>query len=133
MQKILVAYDGGEPAHRALDVAAEMAKAFGATVSVVSVVPTRAGRFPMDPWDDTAAHAHELLDARRILREAGIEAELLEPLGDPAPTIERLAEEGSFDVVVVGTRGLGALGRTLQGSVSEHIATHAKATVVVAR
>ena len=37
------------------------------------------------------------------------------------------------DVVVVGTRGLGALGRTLQGSVSEHVATHAKATVVVAR
>jgi nucleotide-binding universal stress UspA family protein len=87
----------------------------------------------MDPWDDTSEHARELLDARRILREDGIEADLLEPIGDPATTIERIADEGDFDVIVVGTRDLGAIGRTFQGSVSEHIATHAKATVVVAR
>lgn len=133
MHKILVAYDGEEPARRALDTAAEMAKKFGATVSVVSVVPARPGRFPMDPWDDTAQHARELLDARQILREDGIEADLLEPIGDPAATIERIADEGDFDVIVVGTRDLGAIGRTFRGSVSEHIATHAKATVVVAR
>jgi nucleotide-binding universal stress UspA family protein len=65
--------------------------------------------------------------------EDGIEADLLEPIGDPATTIERIANEGDFDVIVVGTRDLGAIGRTFQGSVSEHIATHAKATVVVAR
>lgn len=132
MHKILVAYDGGEPARRALDLAAEMAKKFGASLSVVSVVPTHGGRFPMDPWDDTATHAHELLDARRLLRESGIEAELIEPVGDPARTIERIAEEGNYDAIVVGSRGLSAVGRALQGSVSEHVATHAKATVVVA-
>jgi nucleotide-binding universal stress UspA family protein len=133
MQKILVAYDGGEPARRALDTAAEMAKRFGATVSVVSVVPTRPGRFPVDPWDDPVLHANELLEARQILREEGIEAQLLEPMGDPAPTIERIAEDGGFDVIVIGTRNLGPIGRTLQGSVSGHVATHAKSTVVVAR
>jgi nucleotide-binding universal stress UspA family protein len=33
----------------------------------------------------------------------------------------------------VGSRGLGTFGRMLQGSVSEHVATHARATVVIAR
>ncbi len=32
--------------------------------------------------------------------------------------------------MVVGSRGLGAVSRFLQGSVSEHVATHADATVV---
>jgi nucleotide-binding universal stress UspA family protein len=133
MKKILVAYDGGEPAHRALDLAAELAGVFDATVSVVSVVPVHPGRFPVDPWDDTSVHAQELLEARRTMRERGIEVELVEPSGDPARTIERIAEEGAFDMIVVGSRGLSGVGRVLQGSVSEHVATHARSTVVIAR
>ena len=39
MKRILVAYDGGEPAHRALDMAADLATHYEATVGVVSVVP----------------------------------------------------------------------------------------------
>jgi nucleotide-binding universal stress UspA family protein len=133
MKKILIAYDGGEPARHGLETAAELAKLTGATVSVVSVVPVHPGRYPVDPWDDTSVHADELIEARRILREKGIEAELIEPAGDPATVIERIAEEGGFDTVVVGSRGMSMMGRMLQGSVSEHVATHAKATVVIAR
>lgn len=133
MQKILLAYDGGDPARRALETASELARLTGASVAVVSVVPTHPGRFPVDPWDDTSVHAQELIEARRLLREKGIEAELIEPTGDPAPTIERVAEDGGYDTVVIGSRGLNAMGRILQGSVSEHVATHAKATVVIAR
>jgi nucleotide-binding universal stress UspA family protein len=133
MKKILLAYDGGEPAKRALDQTVELANRFDATVGVISVVPIRPGRAPMDPWDDRTVHAEELLEARKLLREAGIEAELLEPGGDPAKTIERMADERGYDTIVIGTRGLGALGRTLQGSVSEHVATNAHVTVVVAR
>ncbi|MBF8289041.1 MAG: UspA protein [Chloroflexi bacterium] len=133
MKKILLAFDGGDPARRALETAAELAHLTGASLAVVSVVPVRPGRFPVDPWDDTSAHATELVEARRILREQGIEADLIEPLGDPAGTIERIAEEGGYDTVVIGSRGLNAMGRLLQGSVSEHVATHARATVVVAR
>ncbi|MDP2350084.1 MAG: universal stress protein [Chloroflexota bacterium] len=133
MKKILLAYDGGEPANRALDQAIDLAKHFGATVGVISVVPVHPGRTPIDPWDDRTVHAEELLEARKRLREAGIEAELLEPGGDPAKTIERMADERGYDTIVIGTRGLGALGRTLQGSVSEHVATSAHVTVVVAR
>lgn len=133
MNKILLAYDGGEPAKRALEQTVELANRFDATVGVISVVPIRPGRAPMDPWDDRTVHAEELLEARKLLREAGIEAEILEPGGDPAKTIERMADERGYDTIVIGTRGLGTLGRTLQGSVSEHVATNAHVTVVVAR
>ena len=63
----------------------------------------------------------------------GIEPTLYEPAGEPASMIERIAQEGGYDVVVVGSRGLGPLSRFLEGSVSEHVATHAEATVIVAR
>ncbi len=133
MKRILLAYDGGEPANRALRTTIELAGLTGATVAVVSVVPFHPGRVGSDPWDSTEDHAHELVDARRLLHEHGIEAELLEPIGDPAERIEEIADKGHYDTIIVGSRGLGAVGRALQGSVSGHVATHAKATVIVAR
>jgi nucleotide-binding universal stress UspA family protein len=131
MKKILLAFDGGEPAKKALETAVELAKKFDATLSVVSVVPVHPGRAPVDPWDDREVHANELLEARKMLRDQGIEAELIEPAGDPARTIERIARDGGFDTIVIGSRGLSALDRMLQGSVSEHVATHSDATVIV--
>ena len=133
MKKILVAFDGGEPARRALDLAADLAVKFEAEVGVVSVVPYHPGRSPIDPWDDRAVHTAELAEARRLLAARGIEAVLHEPAGDPAGTIEQVAEVHGYDTVVVGSRGLGALSRVLQGSVSQHVVTHSAATVVVAR
>lgn len=133
MKHILLAYDGGEPAKRALDIAMDLTKRFGASLSVVSVVPTHPGRSPVDPWDDRTVHAQELMEARRLLAENGIEAEMIEPSGDPAKEIEKIATAGKFDTIVIGSRGLGTLGRVLQGSVSEHVATNAAATVVIAR
>ena len=133
MKKILVAYDGTEPANHALATAIDLAKAFDAAIGVVSVVPVHPGRSPIDPWDDPAVHADQLRQAQRILTEAGIEAQFHEPSGDPARVIERKAEEGGYDTIILGSRGLGGLERVLQGSVSEHVATHAKTTVVIAR
>jgi nucleotide-binding universal stress UspA family protein len=133
MKRILVAYDGGEPARHALDRAMDLATRFEAEISVVSVVPYHPGRAPMDPWDDHRVHTEALAEAERILAERGLRADLLKPLGDPATTIERIAKDGEFDTVVIGSRGLGTLSRLLQGSVSSHVATHANATVLVAR
>lgn len=133
MKKILVAYDGTEPADHALVEAIGLAKAFDATIGVVSVVPVHPGRSPIDPWDDPAVHNEQLARAKRILADAGIEPLLHRPGGDPARVIERTAEEGEYDTIILGTRGLNGLERVLQGSVSEHVVTHAKSTVIVTR
>jgi nucleotide-binding universal stress UspA family protein len=133
MKKILVAYDGSEPAKRALTTAIDLAKKFDELIGVVSVVPFHPGRVPVDPWDDRPVHTQELAEARETLRGVGIEADYIEPYGDPAQTIEQVAEDGGYDTVVIGSRGQGLAGRVLHGSVSEHVATHASATVVIAR
>lgn len=131
MKKILVAYDGSDPAKHALEHAVELAKAMGGRVTVVSVVPVHPGRAPVDPWDDHAVHTEELTEAKTFLATRQVEYDLLEPAGDPAKTIERIADEGEYDMVILGSRGLGTAARVLQGSVSEHVATHTKSTVVI--
>ncbi len=133
MKKILLAYDGTDPAKTALRTALTLAKATGAELGVVSVVPYRLGRSPVDPWDDRDLHDAVLAEAQTALRAEGFEPRLIEPAGDPATLIERTAATEGFDTIVLGTRDLDSVGRFLQGSVSEHVATHAKATVVIAR
>ena len=133
MKKILVAYDGSEPAKRALWQTAALARALGSRVTVVSVVPVHSGRFTMEPWDDRAVHAAELEEASAFLASREVEAEVLEPAGNPARTIERIAEEGQFDTVIIGSRAHGTAARIFASSVSEHVAMHAKATVVIVR
>ena len=63
MKRILLAYDGAEPARKALATAADLAKKFEATITVVSVVPVHPGRTPIDPWDDPAVHSAQLKEA----------------------------------------------------------------------
>jgi nucleotide-binding universal stress UspA family protein len=133
MKKILVAYDATEPADSALQTAIELAKGFSAEVGVVSVVPVHPGRAPIDPWDDREVHAAQIARARKLLLEKGIEPQVHYAYGDPAHAIEETAEQHGYDTIVVGSRGLNMVGRMLQGSVSEHVATHAKETVIVAR
>jgi nucleotide-binding universal stress UspA family protein len=132
MKKILLAYDGGEPARRALQTAGELARAFHASLSVVSVAPEGAARPGGDPWEATSAHARELQEAKRLLEEMGLEVELLEPSGDPAGRIEQIAVEGGFDTIVLGSGCGSPVDRVLNGGVSRHVAAHAVATVVVA-
>lgn len=132
MKRILLAYDGGEPAKRALQMTIDLAARYGATIGVISVVPIRGTVAGPDPWDDRDVHTKQLREAQDALRMHGIEPELIEPYGEPAFVIERTAFERSYDTIVVGSRGQGALGRFFGGSVSEHVATHSDATVIVA-
>lgn len=131
MKSILLAYDGSRPAHRALDLAADMAAAFDATVTVVSVVPVYPGPAGVDPLDNRSVHQQELREARDVLQGRGVRTVGFVPAGDPAKVIEKIAREGEYDAVVVGTRRLGPLGRLFWGSTSRYVATHVPSTVVV--
>jgi nucleotide-binding universal stress UspA family protein len=51
--------------------------------------------------------------------------------GNAAKLLIELSEDA--DVVVVGSRGHGGFAGMLLGSVSQHVAVHAKCTIVVAR
>lgn len=133
MKKILVAYDGHEAGHRALEMAARLAHAFGARVDVVSVVPVGLGGSDAKAGEPAMEHARELVEARGILRDHGVEAGLIEPAGDPAETIERLANERGYDTIVVGSSRALKEGQPWMESVTAHVAANARADVVVAR
>ena len=133
MKKILVAYDGQEAGQRALEMAARLARAFDGRVDVVSVVPEGFAHGGERHQEPAIEHARELVEARGILRRRGIEAGLIEPAGDPAQTIERLASERGYDTIVVGGNRPGRNGHSWIDSVTAHVAANAKADVVVAR
>lgn len=133
MKKILVAYDGHESGHRALEMAARLAHAFGARVDVVSVVPEGFAHNRGDADEPALTHARELVEARAILRDRGVEAGLIEPAGDPAETIERLAAERGYDTIVVGASRAAREGLPWMASVTAHVAANARADVIVAR
>lgn len=130
--KILLGYDGFEHSANALASVVELGAAKGAEVTVLSVVPPDArgskagGHVMMRP------HAHEdVARGHAYLRERGIASEMQMESGDPATEIARVAEEGGYGLIVVGSRGLSSVGELLLGSVSNTLVRTASCPVLV--
>lgn len=135
LKTIVVGYDDGEPAQRALDRAADIAEKFGASLVVTSVTPTMpgAGRSggPTDPVDSFEHHKDELKAARDHLAGRSVEARFQAAIGEPADTIVDLADSENADLIVVGTREPGIVGRLLGQSVSDSVARHSHRDVLI--
>jgi nucleotide-binding universal stress UspA family protein len=133
MAKVLVAYDGSADARLALEHAA--AKHAGDEVTVISVVPVQqSGRGGgIDPTSDVGDHRSALSEAAALLSERGVQARTVESIGHPADAIVEAAEQGGYDLVIVGSRGLNAIERFLTGSVSGRVVAHAPCSVLVVR
>jgi nucleotide-binding universal stress UspA family protein len=135
LKTIVVGYDDGEPSRRALDRAAEIAEAFGASLVITSVTPIMpgAGRSagPTDPVDSFEKHKDELKAARDHLAGRKVEVRFQAAVGEPADTIVDLAESEDADLIVVGTREAGVVQRLLGQSVSDAVARHAHRDVLI--
>jgi nucleotide-binding universal stress UspA family protein len=139
MRNIMVATDGSEGAKRAVDVAIELAKGPGRTLSVVTVaIPLSAkeqrefARIEGDEADPSETLAQRNLhDARRQAEQAGIKPATKLAWGDPAEAIIKTIEREKVDAVVVGRRGHGQLAGLLLGSVSQKLCSLAPCAVIV--
>src|SRR5215472_12788878 len=112
---VLLAYDGTVEGAQALREGALLAKACGAHVHLMSVVPHTAGVQMAEGANAglvgqlTDSHKHLLELALTRLRALGFDPDSHLVLGEPAPAIGRTAHEIGADLVVVGHRHQTAL------------------------
>jgi len=135
-KNILLAIDGSEYSNNALAYAANMAEIYRATLWLVHVFPHTSDLLGYDDFEKLyakrkCAGQSILDDARKMLGESPfeIEAELLE--GPEAESILNFAKNSQADIIVMGTRGMGALKGLLLGSVSRKVIHYANCPVMV--
>lgn len=140
MRHIMAATDGSDGADRAVDVAAELAKACGGELSIVSVGGNLSGeevqqlaRAEGNIGDALDAISAQILAAAktRAQRFGLTHVQLRTGWGDPAQSIMEIVAREAVDAIVVGRRGRGRLTGLLLGSVSQKVASLAPCTVVV--
>jgi nucleotide-binding universal stress UspA family protein len=138
-QKILVATDFSPHAEQALQVASELAKTCDASVCLVHVYDLIPYGLPEGmPMYDAATLSRlredllrQLSSARERVLKAGVKDVTIGLVqGQPQPEIVRLAEEGGYSLIVVGTHGRSGLAHVLLGSVAERVVRKAPCPVV---
>ncbi len=147
MFKVLLATDGSQSSFKAVDKTIQLVKNMKAEVTVLTVVHDA----PFYQFYDGLSAEHLVAvqksieegaekRAREILnktanrfRENGLEVNTILKKGHPAEVICQVAEEGRFDFVVMGSRGLGGIKELLLGSVSNRVVHCAKCSVLIVR
>jgi nucleotide-binding universal stress UspA family protein len=128
MKTVLVAVDGSEPSLKAVRWAADVALKFGASLKLVHVIPKVV--LPPDVYGlkltdlerEHRAYAKTILEkAIAMLAEPGLEVRTSILDGSPAECIAEEAAAADVGMVVVGSRGHGAVARVLLGSVSDRL------------
>jgi nucleotide-binding universal stress UspA family protein len=138
MNLIMIATDGSDGAGRALDQGLSLAAEVGAQALVVYVRQTPSSLLGTPHYQE--AITEEARHARWVIAEAKLcatrydvdaEYEVIE--GETVEAILALARSRDVDLIVVGSRGLGAVKSLMLGSVSKAILHRADRPVLVAK
>lgn len=141
MRKIMCAVDGSEHAQHATRMGAELAKLMKATlilanVRVPYIYPAEVGWVPAPEVEQAQQKFQDQL-LKKIaddVRAQGIEVATLALVGSPAEAVVDAAQHDPLcDLIVVGTRGMGAVKRVLLGSVADRVVHISKKPVLVVR
>ena len=156
-KKILVPLDGSEHSSRALETAAQVAKKFHAQLTLLHVysfvapvmvaesftqatsgLPViRSSLTPADlaEMEKEARQVGEriLIEAKEKLASEGIIVDSSLTEGNPVQEITRIAKEGTFDLIVMGIRGIGKLKELLVGSVSDGVIKQSSCPVLIVK
>src|ERR1700688_4641898 len=124
-QHILVATDFSEASRRALCDALVLAAENHAQVSVVHVLQhDRQYAALENPPELDLERMDAELQIKKLVNELGPEQHVATTLvanGPVAEAVERVIEEGTVDLLVIGTRGRGGLQKLALGSVAEEL------------
>ncbi len=139
IRKILVGVDGSKVSYRAAEIALDLATALNAEVTAIYVIPSPPadyGRF----FDVSAWRMDEEEVERKIMHEvkimaiskgAKLETKILR--GRPSDVIVSLAEGEGYDLIVLGSTGLGGAYKRMMGSVVSEVVNSTKKPVLLIR
>jgi nucleotide-binding universal stress UspA family protein len=142
---ILVAVDGSESSQRAARVAIELAKTFGADLTVLHIMEVPAIPYMSDrPVEVDVKELDEAArsDGVRMVSKAasladtkGVDAKekVIRRMGSAAEGITDYAKKNGIDLIVVGTRGMSSIRKLLMGSVASGVVGSADCSVLVVR
>jgi nucleotide-binding universal stress UspA family protein len=142
MLKILIAVDGSDHANRAIDAVAKMAKSsLDVEVILLCVSPE-----PIFYGNYTATTIQRIEEDQKNQQDAVLTREVeyaktqglktLEPArayGVIANEIIRVAKDKQVDQIAMGTRGMGAIGNMLLGSVAQRVLHHSTVPVLLVK
>jgi nucleotide-binding universal stress UspA family protein len=136
--RYLVATDGSPAAREAVRQAVELARESGATLSILYVrhapLPVLGDPFYERTLSEELARGRAIVEAAAAtVRKAGVATEVDTLEGNPATQIVELARRRRADMIIVGSRGRGAVAGTLLGSVSKAVVNSADCPVLVVR
>ena len=141
--KILVATDGSKPSLNAVKYAAKLARLLRAASNVITLVSVHddAGLRHAKAFvgsDVVSDYLRELSDkelkpARKLLDAAEVKHDMVIRTGHVAHEIVGLANEGKFDLIVLGSKGRSAIADMLLGSVAQRVLATAKQPVVLVK
>jgi nucleotide-binding universal stress UspA family protein len=132
-QRIVVGTDGSGTAAAAVSHAAQLAKAGGSELVVVTAYPKPQEAAP--PFTAAGVPGHEV--ARGILEDVEkryggqVKLKTVVREGSPADVILDVAEDEKGDLVVVGNRGMSGAKRFVLGSVPNAVSHHAPCHVLI--
>jgi nucleotide-binding universal stress UspA family protein len=147
IRKILVAIDGSDHARKAIEFASDMALKYNSSIYLIHVVhepkvPEAFIKYMRDEHiEEPPAYVYLKTVGEKItggaekdVKARGIrEVHTVVDQGDPAERIIEYGKKGDFDLIVIGSRGLGALRDLVLGSVSHKVCHLAKCTCVTVR
>lgn len=135
--KILVCCDGSKYSEKAIKTACDLAKKYDSTLTLMHVVDRTKKSDILAGSEYTKIlrkYAQETLEkAQKITRAQGIMPEIITKEGNIAEEIISHSKASKTDLIIVGSKGLGAVLRFLLGSVSSKIADHALCSVLIVK
>lgn len=138
-KKILVGYDGSKGGKAALQRAAAMAKQSGAEITAVWVrepLP-RHSDLPGEFEEEAEAADEYFKERQKEVADAAAQHGIRIPCetrrGHPAKTIVKCADEGRYDLVVVGHSDHSELWGRLLGDTADRISDHAQCSVLIVK
>lgn len=140
LSNILAAVDGSDNSFRALDHAIFLAKKVEAHLTAIHVVenpPTvyvESQKLLNELLTKYKAESAKVLDrCKQAAEMSGVNIETVLAEGDAATNIVAYAQREGFDLVVIGSRGLGKFKEMVLGSTSSKVLHHTKSAVLIVR